>query len=110
MLFYVNCCIIFLAILKKGEVIILKTKTITKDTKFYICEYGIFYEGQILEQYAGIGNIKNYIQDVVLDKFIVHFKEGKNFTLNFRITNFVTKEKVTLPVDLLGVNYKIKKF
>ena len=40
---------------------ILKTDISTKDTKFFINEYGVFYEGQILEQYAGVGEYLNYI-------------------------------------------------
>lgn len=105
---YVNCVIILFAI-TKGGVYILSVNTITKDTKFYINEYGIFHEGQILEQYFGIEERKYYNQDVVIDKFIVHFKPGRDITLYFRISNFINKEKNVLPVNLLGTNYKIKK-
>lgn len=93
----------------KGGIQILKTINFTKNTKIYINEYGIFYEGQILEEHAGVGEHKNYIQDVYIEKFIVHFKEGKNIRLYFRMCNFVNKQKFTLPVELLGKNYKIKK-
>lgn len=88
---------------------ILKIDISTNDTKFFINEYGVFYEGQILEQYAGVGECLNYIQDVYIDKFIIHFKKGQNYRLYFRICNFVNKNKFTLPVNLLGINYKIKK-
>lgn len=47
-------------------------------------------------------------QNVVLDKFIVHYKNYLP-TLYFRISNFITKEKWTLPVEYLGNLYKIKK-
>lgn len=63
-----------------------------------------------MEQYGGIGECKNYIQDVYIEKFIIHFKEGKSIRLYFRICNFFNKQKFTLPVELLGENYKIKKF
>ena len=92
----------------KGEFYIVKNITFTKDTKIFINEYGVFYEGQILEQYVGVGEHKNYIQDVYIEKFIVHFKEGKNIKLYFRMCNFINKQKFTLPVDLLGKNYKFK--
>lgn len=86
--------VIILYSILKGGVFINITKTLTKDTKFYICKYGIFYEGQVLEQFAGIGEHKNYIQDVILEKFIIHFKAGQNYTLHFRMANFSTKEKM----------------
>lgn len=88
---------------------ILKTSTLTKDTKFYINEYGIFYEGQIIEQYASSGGNKYYVQDVIINKFIVHFKKGESIKLYFSISNLVNKQKFTLPVNLLGTYYKIKK-
>lgn len=106
---YVNYVIILLCNTLKGEFYILKTSTFTKDTKFYINEYGIFYEGQILEQYAGIGEYLSYLQDVIIDKFIIHFKKGESIKLYFRISNFNNKQKFTLPVNLLGTHYKIKK-
>lgn len=108
LIFYVNFVIILLCNTLKGELYILKVNTFTKDTKFYINEYGIFYEGQILEQYAGIGEHLNYIEDVILDKFIIHFKDGESIKLYFRISFFNNKQKFTLPVNLLGTHYKIK--
>lgn len=51
--------------------------------KVYYNQYGCFYEGQELENYTYDGN---YIQNVILNKFIIHYSKDrkvKYFCFNF---------------------------
>lgn len=76
----------------------------------YINKYGIFYEGQILEQYYTSNNIFYYSEDVILKKFIVHYDKNRNIRLSFRIGNLYNKVEYTLSnIDMLGIYYRIKR-
>lgn len=76
----------------------------------YINKYGIFYEGQILEQYYTSNNIFYYSEDVILKKFIVHYDKNRNIRLSFRIGNLYNKVEYTLTnIDMLGIYYRIKR-
>lgn len=73
--------------------------------KFYYNEYGFFYEGQELENYDFKGN---YIQNVIINKFIVHYdKKTKEpyMCFNFRPVGF--KKSYTFECNnRLGITYK----
>lgn len=49
-----------------------------------------------------------YYRDVVLDKFIIHYHKYLP-ELYFRISNYVTKDKMTLSAEQLGKLYKVKR-
>lgn len=85
------------------------TKTTCKYPKFYICKYGAFYEGEILEQYCCQGSYYYYVNDIILKKFVVHYV---NYLPRlFFVSQELNKTRTfTLPVEQLGVNYrKIRK-
>lgn len=83
---------------------------ITKDTKIYINQYGIFFEGQILEQYDCH---KCYLGKAELKKFIVHYRKTKNShktpKLYFCMSKLYKTQTFTLSVELLGIYYKACK-
>ncbi len=81
-----------------------KTKTKLKFPKFYICERGVFYEGQTLAHYCSNGKTLYYVDNVVLEKFIVHYHNYMP-ALYFRILEKKYK-RFTLPVEQLGIFYK----
>ncbi len=83
---------------------------INSDTKFYICKYGIFYEGEELEEYVSSNGNTYYLENVILDKFIVHYNEDKTPYLCFRYKNFRNKVTWTQNCKVLGTYFrKIKK-
>ena len=61
-----------------------------------------------MEEYVTDRGNWYYKQDIIIDKFIVHYKNYLP-TLHFRFSNFVTKEKWTLPVEHLGIQFRTKK-
>ena len=89
--------------------IIVKVST---DTKYFVNQYGIFYEGQKLYKYCQSNNHLYFDKVVVLDKFIVHYdKIYKNKKrLYFRFYPEVNKSKYymnTIFSDQLGTFFKI---
>lgn len=76
----------------------------------YLNKYGIFYEGQILEQYYTTNNMFYYSEDVILKKIIVHYDKNRNIRLSFRVGNLYNKVEYTLNnIDMLGTYYRIKR-
>lgn len=72
---------------------------------FYYNEYGLFYEGQELENYDYMGN---YLGNVILNKFIIHYnKENKEPYICFNFSFKGKKKSYTFDVyDRLGITYK----
>lgn len=82
-----------------------------KNTRYYINKYGIFYEGQLLYRYLWNNNVLYYNDEVILDKFIIHYRnrEAKLFCRIFlKDSSRKTDNYYTINVNQLGVNYKIK--
>lgn len=101
-------------IISKGEYIIsTNCNIITKEPKIYFNEFGIFYEGQILEKYCYTGgNLKNttYVEDIKIIKFILHYnKITREPNLYFRCGNLYNKVQYTINCNQLGILYKRKK-
>lgn len=76
-----------------------------EDTKYYLCKFGLFYEGEELEKYCYNNNSFYYQENIILDKFIVHYYNNVP-KLYFRFRNFRNKVTYTIPADQLGVFYK----
>lgn len=80
----------------------------TKDTKIFINKYGIFYEGQILDNYDRNGI---YIGQIELKKFITHYKKIDKFTripkLYFSMSRPNKTLNFTLSAEQLGIYYKV---
>lgn len=80
----------------------------TKDSKFFINEYGIFYEGQILDKYDRHGV---FLGKIKLKKFIIHYKEINRFTRIPKLYFSLSEPNKTLNFTLssrdLGIYYKI---
>lgn len=89
--------------------IYINSNTTKLNTKFFINQYGIFYEGQVLERYCCERGHFYYVEDIKIEKFVVHYKVGRNPNLYFRMSNFRTKAIDTISVNQLGTYYKIKK-
>lgn len=86
-------------------------KNIVKETRYYINKYGIFYEGQLLYRYLWNNNILYYNEEVILDKFIIHYRnrEPKLFCrIFFKDSGRKTNNYLTVNVDQLGEIYKLK--
>lgn len=85
----------------------------TLNTRMYITNYGIFYEGQVLYRYL-YNNNKLYFEDeVILDKFIFHYKSGspKLFCRIFlKDSGRKTRNYYTINSNQLGILYKVKRF
>ena len=81
-------------------------------TRMYLIKYGIFYEGQILYRYLWHNNKLYFEDEVILDKFIFHYKTGKP-KLYCRIflkdINLKTRKYYTISSEQLGILYKITK-
>lgn len=79
----------------------------------YLTNYGIFYEGQILYRYL-YNNGKLYYEDeVILEKFIFHYKSGlpKLYCRIFlKDSTIKTRNHYTISSEQLGILYKIKRF
>ena len=90
--------------------IIVKTSL---NTRMYITKYGVFYEGQLLYRYLWNNGKLYYEDEVILDKFIFHYKTG-SAKLYCRIflkdSNRKTRNHITINSEQLGVLYKIKRF
>lgn len=72
--------------------------------KFYINQYGVFYEGQELESYDYQGN---YIQNVVINKFVIHYDRSKKPFMSFNFSRVGQKYNMTLPCEkYLGITYR----
>lgn len=85
------------------------TKTLFRYPKFYICKYGAFYEGEVLERYCCESSYFYYAYDVILKKFLVHYN---NYVphLYFIAQHIDTKKSFTVSVEQLGIYYrKIRK-
>ncbi len=75
-------------------------------TKFYLNEYGLFYEGQLLECY----DYKlNYLYDVIINKFIIHYRKNtKEPYMCFNFSLLGHKQSFTFECEgRLGITYKI---
>lgn len=82
-------------------------------TKMYLTKYGIFYEGQLLYRYLWSNNRLFYNDEVILDKFIFHYKTGspKLYCRMFlKDIGRKTRNYITVSGDQLGILYKIKRF
>ena len=79
---------------------------ITEETKIYINHHGIFFEGEILDEYDRYGC---YLGKIQLKKFIVHYKDKKIPKLYFCMSKLEKTQNFTLSADLLGFYYKIPK-
>lgn len=87
-----------------------KTICITKDTKFYLNEFGFFYEGQTLEKYVIEKGSLKFDEYVFIKKFIVHYnKKTKEPNLYFRFGNFYNKNEYTINCNQLGILYKKRR-
>ena len=73
--------------------------------KFYYNEYGLFYEGQELENFDYKGN---YIQNVVINKFIIHYNRNtKEPYMCFNFSRVGYKQSYTFECEgRLGITYK----
>ena len=76
--------------------------------KFYFNEYGIFYEGQELENFDYQGN---YIQNIVINKFIIHYnKKTKEPYMCFNFSRIGQKHNYTFKCEgRLGITYRYIK-
>lgn len=54
---------------RRGDIIV----KVSKGTKYFINQYGLFYEGQRLYKYCQSNNHMYFDKIVILDKFIVHY-------------------------------------
>ncbi len=107
---YVNFVIIYLSRYRVGGININHNITLTKDTKIYINEYGIFYEGQTLEQFCFEKGTLRFIGYVYIKKFITHYnKTNGKANLYFRMANFYNKVEYTINCNQLGILYKSKR-
>lgn len=86
----------------------MNTKTTIKFPKFYVCKYGVFYEYEQLEHYCVSDKNYYYVNDVILEKFIVHYKNYEP-CLYFRFRDIDKKQLFTLPVEHLGIFYRKKR-
>lgn len=101
-----NYVIIFL--LERGGIIIA---VVSKDTKYFINQYGIFFEGETLYQYCYSNNRLYYERPVVLDKFIIHYDKvyRNKQKLYFRFYPEGKNSKyymATLNCEMLGTFFK----
>lgn len=73
--------------------------------KFYCNEYGLFYEGQELENFDLHGN---YIQNVIINKFIIHYnRKTKDPYMCFNFSPVGLKKSYTFECEgRLGKTYK----
>lgn len=93
----------------KGEYIIVK---VSKDTKYFINQYGIFFEGQKLYKFCQSNNHLYFDQVVILDKFIVHYdkiyRNKQRLYFSFHTEGKSSKYyKYTLSCEQLGIFFKI---
>jgi len=80
-----------------------------ENSKFFINKYGVFYTGQILEEYVSNGGFTYYFCDVEVISFFRRkrrFKLGYNFY--FRYRELGKKQIYSISCDELGKRFKIK--
>lgn len=81
---------------------------LTEKTKIFINQYGIFYEGQILDNYDRNGL---YIGQIQLKKFFIHYKKINKFVkipkLYFSMSRINKTLNFTLSAEQLGIYYKV---
>ena len=81
---------------------------ITEKTKIFINQYGIFYEGQILDNYDRNGE---YLEQIQLKKFFIHYKKINKSVkipkLYFSMSKINKTLNFTLSAELLGIYYKV---
>lgn len=78
----------------------------------FITPYGVFYEGQLLYRYLWNDGKLYYEDEVILDKFIFHYKNGlpKLYCRIFlKDSKRKTRNYYTINSGQLGTLYKIKK-
>lgn len=78
----------------------------------YLTRYGVFYEGQVLYRYLWNNANLYYNEEVILEKFIFHYKTGvpKLYCRIFlKDSNRKTRNRITISSEQLGILYKIKK-
>lgn len=83
------------------------------NTKIFITPFGVFYEGQVLYRYLWFNGRLHYEDEVILQKFIFHYKTGapKLYCKIFlKDITRKTRNYYTINSEQLGVLYKIKKF
>lgn len=83
------------------------TKIKTDFPKMYICKYGVFYEGERLEQYCQSSGHYYYFTDIILIKFVTHWKNYKP-SLYFQFHEYDKKQIWRLPVSQLGIFFRKK--
>lgn len=93
---------------KKGGSIIV---TVSKDTKLFINQYGLFYEGQKLYKFCYSNNTIYFDKTVILDKFIIHYDKiyRNKQELYFRFYPEGKRNKYymyTVNSNQLGILYK----
>lgn len=74
--------------------------------KAYVCKYGTFFEGQILDKYITEKGIFLFQEKVYIKKFVIHYHNGNPF-LYFQFGNFRNKNIYSINSDQLGIYYKI---
>ncbi len=83
------------------------------DTKMFITSYGVFYEGQVLYRYLWCNGKLYYEDEVILQKFIFHYKTGSPrlyCKIFLKDSTKRTRNYYTINSDQLGLLYKIRKF
>lgn len=94
---------------EKGGCFIIAT--VSKDTKYFVNQYGTFYEGQVLQKHCYCHGRLCFDKSVILDKFIVHYDKvyRNKQKLYFRFYPEGKKNKyymATLSADCLGTIFK----
>ena len=82
-------------------------------TRIFITPLGVFYEGQVLYRYLWCNGKLYYEDEVILEKFIFHYKTGspKLYCKIFlKDSTRKTRNYYTINSEQLGVLYKIKKW
>lgn len=78
-------------------------------TKFYINQYGIFYEGQILHEYVCANDNWYYSNDIVIVSFFRRKRKNKlGFEFYFRFKDVDKTQIWSLKCSELGVRFKVK--
>ena len=100
-----NCAIIFKG---EGEYIIVN---VSNDTKYFINQYGLFYEGQRLFKFCQSNNHMYFDKIVIIDKFIVHYdkiyRNKQNLYFRFYPEGKNSKYyKYTISCEQLGIFFR----
>lgn len=89
-----------------------KNTNLEMNTRFFINQFGLFYEGQVLNRYLYHGSNLYYNDEVILDKFIFHYKSGyPKLFCRIYLKDSLTKTRnyYTVSCKQLGILYKIRK-